>query len=82
MNSKTCKRCLGKGVILVNSGTGRTEICPRCSSKLNGQITLPHNWEPLSVTVSNASNKTPPAFKEHRSDTVSSLEVLGAAFCL
>lgn len=37
MNCKTCKRCLGKGRILVNSGTGRTEPCPKCSThKLNG----------------------------------------------
>jgi hypothetical protein len=29
----------------------------------------------------NQSNKTPPAREEYRSDTVSSLAVLGAAFC-
>ena len=28
---------MGKGRILVNSGTGRTEKCPKCSTnKLNG----------------------------------------------
>ena len=44
MNSKTCKRCMGKGRILVNSGNGRTEVCPKCSTvKLNGNhVTEPH----------------------------------------
>lgn len=31
--------------------------------------------------IMNERNTSPPAFKDHRSDTVSSLGVLGAAFC-